>query len=385
MHGSPRIPLVLIVDDNDGDLKQVHRLLCRSPLDCNTATARSVDEATGRFDAQDVDFIFLDYGLPGHDGIESITRFRRLWPSVAIAVMTGQGDEEIAAAAIKAGATDYIPKRNMTPEALQRIVKTGLEVTRLHLKLDTQREELDTFAHTLAHDLKAPLRALDYFTEALAESLDNHDMASARDDRAEIAALVARLNRTIDDLSLHLQFDPEFRHSEEDAADLVRAAMANLHAMIAERGATLHLRPLPRILCSRTEIIQLFQNLIGNGIKYCPDRAPVIRIETEAGPDGHWTFSVRDNGMGVPRQHAGRIFQPFQRLHREEDIQGTGLGLSTCQKIVTRHGGRIWCESRDTGTSIRFTLPAAEAGAEAFNPPAPSGTPPASGSASGAA
>lgn len=365
-----RPPAILVIDDDRGDAKLLDRALRDSGLPCGVHHASSVETALERYGTARLDLIFLDYLLPDADGLINVTVLQHHWPEAAIAVVTGQGDEVIAAAVIKAGAIDYIPKRNISAASVRRLVQNGLEVTQLRLQNAAQRQELDTFAHTLAHDLKAPLRALDFFTDALAEGIAAGDRAAAEADRLEIAGLVSRLHRTIDDLSAHLRPGTGDPHGPNPADDLLRAACANLRAEMADRNAVLQAEPLPVILCSDSEVIQLFQNLIGNGIKYCPDRPPEIHVAARCEAPGQWIFAVTDNGIGVAPEHAERIFQPFQRLHREEEIPGTGLGLATCAKIVRRHGGRIWCEPQQRGTRIRFTMPAAPEEAEGASAPA---------------
>lgn len=351
--------VILIIDDDPGDTKLLARALGESGMPCELHRARSMRAALTVVNVGTIDLIFLDYGLPKADGLANIDTLNKQWPEAAVAVVTGQGDEVIAAAAIKAGAIDYIPKRNITPSSIRRLVQNGLELTRLRHHLEVQRQELDTFAHTLAHDLKAPLRALDYYSESLADEISAGNCEAAEADRLEIAGLIARLHRTIDTLAAHLRPGQGCAQGPEPADQLLQAAAANLRAEMAERDAVLRAEPLPMILCAGSEIIQLFQNLLGNGIKYCLDRPPQIHVTATPDSAGRWVFSVTDNGIGIAPEHAERIFQPFQRLHREEDIPGTGLGLATCAKIVRHHGGRIWCEPLPEGTRFRFTLPAA--------------------------
>jgi light-regulated signal transduction histidine kinase (bacteriophytochrome) len=149
-----------------------------------------------------------------------------------------------------------------------------------------------------------------------------------------------------------------------DVAKALVVAMANLHGSIQEAGATVSHGDLPTVLADPTQMAQLFQNLIGNAIKFRNRQRPCqvhVGAKREA---GNWVFSVRDNGIGIPKEHFDRIFVIFQRLHRQEEYSGTGIGLAVCKRIVEHHGGRIWVESTPgEGSTFRFTIPSATGGA----------------------
>ena len=134
-------------------------------------------------------------------------------------------------------------------------------------------------------------------------------------------------------------------------------AIANLEVAIEESHAVVTHDQLPTVLGDESQLIQLFQNLLGNAIKFRSDDAPIIHVGVEETKDG-WVFSVRDNGIGIDMKYAERIFTVFQRLHAREDYPGTGIGLAVVKKIVERHGGRIWVESAPAkGSTFYFTLP----------------------------
>ncbi len=138
-------------------------------------------------------------------------------------------------------------------------------------------------------------------------------------------------------------------------------AMANLEAMINEQKAEIAIESLPTVTGDQTQLVQLFQNLLANAIKFRREEPPKVRIR--ASPDGGcWQFAVSDNGVGIPEEHFDRIFRAFQRLHGHE-YPGTGIGLAICKKIVERHGGRIWLDSTEgQGTTFYFTLAERRAG-----------------------
>jgi light-regulated signal transduction histidine kinase (bacteriophytochrome) len=139
--------------------------------------------------------------------------------------------------------------------------------------------------------------------------------------------------------------------------DALKASLANLHVAISETNAIITHDPLPTIKADASQVIQLFQNLVGNGVKFRGAEPPHVHISARK-EGNEWVFSVRDNGIGIEPQYFGRIFQVFQRLHTREEYSGNGIGLATCKRIVERHGGRIWVESEiGKGTTFYFTIP----------------------------
>jgi light-regulated signal transduction histidine kinase (bacteriophytochrome) len=146
--------------------------------------------------------------------------------------------------------------------------------------------------------------------------------------------------------------------SSEDA---LAWALANLQSAIEASGALVTHDPLPTVLADDSQLVQLFQNLVGNAVRYHGLDTPQIHIESGKNGKKEWTFAVHDNGIGIPSEHFDRIFVMFQRLHGRDEFGGTGIGLTVCKKIVERHGGRMWVESEPGhGSTFRFTMPELE-------------------------
>jgi light-regulated signal transduction histidine kinase (bacteriophytochrome) len=142
-----------------------------------------------------------------------------------------------------------------------------------------------------------------------------------------------------------------------DCEEILGYALANLQGSLEECGATVTHDPLPRVMADATQLGQLFQNLIGNAVKFRGDNTPTVHVGVNQA-DAEWAFFVKDNGIGIDADHIGRIFEIFQRLHSRAEYPGTGIGLAICKKIVERHGGRIWVESQpNTGSTFYFTIP----------------------------
>ena len=239
----------------------------------------------------------------------------------------------------------------------QRVRRRTEELTRANLELAERNEELQQFLYVASHDLQEPLRAVAGYCELLKRRYRNKLDAEA-DEFIDFAVDGAnRMKRLVNGL---LELSRVGTHCEEPADVDVRSSvdesLDNLHAIIQETRAIIDCEDLPTIVADRSQMVQLFQNLIGNAVKYRTDRVPEVRIDARR-EEGGWLFSVCDNGIGIPHEQTGRIFDLFQRLHGRDEYPGTGIGLAICRKIVNRHGGRIWAESDDGGSTFYFTLP----------------------------
>jgi signal transduction histidine kinase len=227
-------------------------------------------------------------------------------------------------------------------------------------ELARSNAELQQFAYVASHDLQEPLRMVSNFTQLLAE---RYDAKLDNDGREFIAYAVegaTRMQTLVQDLLALSRVGTRGKNLEVvRLAEAVDRAVANLEFAIQENGALVSHDELPEVMADSSQMMQLFQNLIGNGIKFKGAEPP--RVHISAGRNGkEWTFSVRDNGIGFEPQYAERIFAVFQRLHSRDEYRGNGIGLSICRKIVERHQGRIWAESiPGSGATFYFTMPAA--------------------------
>jgi len=285
--------------------------------------------------------------------------------------------EEMAIAPVRASGADVthfiaikhdITARKRAEEALRR---TADELAR-------SNEELQQFAYVASHDLQEPLRAVAGYLSLIDERF--HDTLDDKG-RLQIAGAIQgaeRMHALIIDL-LELSrvgtSTKAFQPSDLNAA--LDAALSRLNASIRDSGATITRDPLPPLTVDATQMSQLFQNLIGNALKFRGKAAPEIHISAEPQP-GQWLFAVRDNGIGIEPQYFERIFQIFQRLHTRKEYPGTGIGLAICKKIVERHGGRISVQSQPgRGSTFCFTIPdkQVQSAREEAPQPAPAGCP----------
>jgi PAS domain S-box-containing protein len=236
------------------------------------------------------------------------------------------------------------------------------ELERQTAELSRSNHELEQFAYVASHDLQEPLRMVSSYCGLLARRYKGKIDQDA-DEFIQFAVEGAtRMKDLIDDL---LTYSRVGRRGATpvtiEATKSVRAAVANLQIAITERGAVIHCDALPTVFADPTQLIQVFQNLIGNALKFSSERPPVIRISSciISGIKGapQWRFSVQDNGIGFDQQYSERVFSIFQRLHTRSEYPGNGMGLAIVKKIVERHGGRIWVESTPgAGTTFFFTL-----------------------------
>ncbi|MGE5492564.1 MAG: sensor histidine kinase [Actinomycetota bacterium] len=222
--------------------------------------------------------------------------------------------------------------------------------------------ELLQFAHVAAHDLQTPLRTISLFTQLLHQEAMGHLNEQARQWSALVVEGSRRMQSLVEDLLSCARLDGQpTSFAPVDLHQVLEDARANLSWRISETGAEVLWEELPLVMGNQSQLVQVFQNLIENGIKYNTSSAP--RITVSARPDGDdWVIGVADNGIGIAPAHRGEIFEMFRRLHTQQEYQGTGIGLAICQRIVERHGGRIWVEAGETGGSVfRMALPGAGA------------------------
>jgi signal transduction histidine kinase len=230
-------------------------------------------------------------------------------------------------------------------------------------ELERSNQELQQFAYVASHDLQEPLRMVTSYLQLLKQRYGG-SLDSDADAFITFAVEGAKqMHQLIQGLLAYSRVGTHggpFQRTDSQA--ILAKALANLELAIQESGAEVTSDPLPTVTADGMQMGQLLQNLIGNAIKFTRGRSPRIHVSAEQRDTGeeaaHWCFSIQDNGIGIARQHAERVFQIFQRLHTREECPGTGIGLALCKRIVERHGGRIWFESEPgQGTTFYFTLP----------------------------
>jgi PAS domain S-box-containing protein len=230
--------------------------------------------------------------------------------------------------------------------------------------LERSNRELEQFAYVASHDLQEPLRMVASYTQLLGRRYRDHLDQDAKEFIDFAVDGAVRMQNLIQDLLLYSRVGSNGRPFEKiDSHAALARAVANLRVAIAESGAVVTNGVLPAVVADEMQLTQVFQNLVGNGIKFRRQGVtPRIHVSAER-RGAEWIFSVRDNGIGIAPEFRTRIFAIFQRLHTRDEYPGTGIGLAICKRIVDRHRGRIWAESGDDGgTTFKFSLATAGSG-----------------------
>ena len=231
-------------------------------------------------------------------------------------------------------------------------------LTRSNERLERINNELLEFALVASHDLREPLRTISGFCRLLASNYHGKFDERADEWLTFIVDATERMQRMIDDLLTYSQLDSmDPSEALTDASAVTRTVLQDLDAAIQEAGATVTYDPLPMIPMHPTQLHQLLLNLISNALKYRREEALIVHISARQHASA-WEFAVKDNGIGIEPEDLSQIFELFKRLQGHNKHTGTGIGLAVCEKIVRRHGGRIWVDSTPgVGSTFYFTIP----------------------------
>ena len=273
------------------------------------------------------------------------------WANVTVSAMRdAKGTPQYLICAI-----EDISERKLVQELLQASLDTQ---TRYAQELTRSNAELEQFSYVASHDLQAPLSTIAGYAQLLEKRCHNQLDAQGNKFLRNIVNSCERMQALIDDLLEYSRVGRSEKPFDLIDCNLVfEDACANLQLAIRQDRASVTRGDLPRVRGDSFQLLQLFQNLIGNAIKYRSSEAPMVHVGASRQGDS-WVFSVQDNGIGIAEQYHPRIFQLFQRLHSQKQYSGTGIGLAICQRIVERHGGRLWVESEpNRGSTFYFSIP----------------------------
>lgn len=248
--------------------------------------------------------------------------------------------------------------RQLEAQNQKELQKRARELEKLNKELEDSNKELDQFAYIASHDLREPLRTITNFIQLLGDKYRDTFNDEAKQYMAFVSEGAERMKFLIKDL---LEFShvgrKELVRENISAVALLENVKQNLHNEIEKTGAVIEADADVEIRVNPALVQQLLQNLISNSLKFRDDKKPHIRFAV-ADQGNKWLFSLKDNGIGISKEHQKVIFQIFQRLHKTEEYPGTGIGLAICEKIVRKHGGRIWVESEfRKGATFFFSVP----------------------------
>lgn len=358
-------------------------LLEDSPLDAELTLAHldaaGIEHSTNRVDnRQDFlnalasnppDLILADFSLPEFDGLLALELAQERYPNIPFLFVSGAMGEEIAVDMLKRGAKDYILKQRL--ERLGPAVKRALseseqsvkrreaeeEVLRKARELMVLNGDLEQFAYAASHDLQEPLRTISIFSKMLAMRYKDSLDAQANEYLEYIESAARHMSALLEDLLRYAKIPvPDRQEEEADLNAVLSQTIFLFKATAAESRAVITHDQLPKLRVNASQMGLIFQNLIGNALKYRSEEPPRIHISSELKND-HWIISVSDNGIGFDQSYSEQIFGLFKRLNRQ-GAEGTGLGLAICKRVVEVHGGRIWAESTPgKGSTFFFSFP----------------------------
>jgi two-component system sensor histidine kinase/response regulator len=394
----PETPInILLVDDEPANLLALEAVL--ESLDQNLVKAHTGEEALRHLIKMDFAVILLDVMMPRMNGFETakLIRQRDRNRHTAIIFLTAMEKAETEMfRGYSLGAIDYLVKpfvpavlrskvtvlieiyrktqeviqlnrrlshseevlKNLNVNLEAKIVERTTVIEERSLQLTRSNAELEQFVYSASHDLQEPLRTMTSFLQLLERrNPDNLDAESKQFIQFAIKCS-ENMRNLINGLLEYSQVTlKEKQFQGIDCNLLVRRILEQLNGSITASGAKVEIQPLPEVYGEPTLLGQLFQNLIGNALKFCDKKSPRVEVGSSQ-REGEWLFWVKDNGIGIEPRFFRQIFRLFQRLHSREEYAGAGLGLAVCQKTVELHGGRIWCESEfGKGSQFYFTIP----------------------------
>jgi signal transduction histidine kinase len=361
---------LLIVDD---ELPQLQAL--SSTLTEEGYTVEGVSSpiaALGALDKGKYDLMLTDLQMPGMDGISMLKAARDRDQNLMVIVMTGHGTIDIAVEAMKAGAVDFILKPFKLKDIIP-LIERALSLRRLRLEnaelqnrveertvaLEAANKELEAFSHSVSHDLRAPLRHISGFAAMLMAKFAADLPAEAQRHLGVIMEGAQNMSRLIDDL---LTFSRTNRQplavQTVDMAALAANVIEGLRGDQPGRDIETKVDAIPPCMGDPSLLRQVWINLLSNAFKFTGAKEHALIEVGFSRESGENLYFVRDNGAGFDMRQSERLFSVFQRLHRPEEFEGTGVGLSIVQRIILRHGGRIWAQAAvGEGATFQFVLP----------------------------
>ena len=356
---------VLIVDDNANDRQNLEDMITsEKEIVFQISNADRLAACFKQIKTGGIDLVLLDLFLPESKGLETLRRVRKKAPELPIIVLTRLDDKTTGIEAVREGAQDYLIKGDYDSKLLHHSIRYAIERKRVDIKLQNYAAELESsneeyrrFAYVVSHDLRAPLRAMQGFSNTLlqrySDKLDDTGQGYVR----RIANAALRMDELIQDLLVYSRITTtDIQITRINLEESIDKALEQVEGEIKERQAHITIqRPLPQAFGNVSTLAQIVVNLVTNGIKFiAPEVKPDIRIWSEIFQD-RVRLWVEDNGIGIEQENQEKIFQVFERLHGTEAYPGTGIGLAIVNKGVQRLVGHVGLES-EPGSGSRFWI-----------------------------
>ncbi|HEX4350059.1 MAG TPA: response regulator, partial [Verrucomicrobiae bacterium] len=379
---------ILMVDDEPANLSALEAIL--ECLGQNLIKASSGKEALRHVLDQDFAVILLDVQMPDINGIETAALIRERERSRHIPIIFLTGTVKTAEMMFKgysAGAVDYLMKplvaeilrakvevfvelavaRQKLQDEIAERMRIAMEISKLNKILEqknndlqTANADLESFCHSVSHDLRSPLRHIQGYIGILEQSAATRLNEQELQHMKVIKARALRMGQLIDDLLGFSRIGrTEMRTAQVDMDALLQETLAQLQPDLADRKIEWEIHPLPAVPGDPNMLRQVWVNFVANAVKYSRPRDPAkIKISADMQPD-EVIYQISDNGVGFDMTYANKLFGVFQRLHSENEFEGTGIGLANVHRIIQRHGGRTWAEGKlGEGSTFYFALPA---------------------------
>jgi signal transduction histidine kinase len=400
--GTPEVSTSLLLCDDVSEIRDfIRKEVARHPdleVVGEAATGTEAVEMAARLKP---DLVVLDLSMPEMDGLEALALILEQTPGMHVVVLSGLGEPSLEMELLQRGASAFVPKGTPLVDLVASIREVAARARELRTdnasggrdmeslqdmndvlesrvrerteelqakteeleaktkELEASVAELESFAYSVSHDLRAPLRAMDGFSRILLDELGDQVPEDKREYLEFIRKNAQGMQELVDGLlSFSRLGRAALKREVLSPAILVRQALSDLGPEMEGSGVEVVVGDLPQCYADPTLLKQVFVNLISNAVKFS-GRVPGGRVAVGAERhEDRTVYFVRDNGVGFDMAYADKIFGVFQRLHRAEDYEGTGIGLALVSRVIDRHGGRIWCESEvGNGATFLFTLP----------------------------